>query len=296
MSALAVGLALCLSGPSHARAPTPPITLSMVGETSEPTNLAPDPQFTADVTALIGDSPLLSKIHAQDALSVVVVDITNPKSIKTAMVRPDWETFTASLSKIIVLLGTVTEFGGSQREWRKVKERAEDMIKGSSNEAAISLFKEVGHRRVRDAAAAHGLYDDVRGGIWWVPRSSFPMSPKTGVKICATSRKVARYFVLMEQGRLNNARDSRLIKDVLHNSKLALLHGGVVKAEPGARYFGKPGVLHEDVSEGMLIEGERVRYIVAVISHGTHYKDPGWLAFGQALHELIQGRHAGVAP
>jgi hypothetical protein len=168
------------------------------------------------------------------------------------------------------------------------------MIKGSSNEAAISLFSEVGHARIRDAAAAHQLYDEQLGGIWWVPRASFPMSPKTGVKICATSRKVARYFVLMEQGRLNNPSDSRRIKDVLHNAKLALLHGGVVKAEPGARYYGKPGVLHDAVSEGMLIEGAVVRYIVAVITEGTDYRDPGWKDFGTALHTLMRARHGQV--
>jgi beta-lactamase class A len=279
-----------------ARGPSPALALSMLGSEAEPTEASPDPQLTADLERLIAESEMLSDIHEDGALSVVLVDISDPNDMRAAMIKPDWEMFTASLSKIIVLLGTVTEVAGRSREWRKVEERAEDMIKGSSNAAAISLFKEVGHRRIRDSAAAHGLYDAERGGLWWVPRDSLPLSPKTGIKICSTARSVARYFVLMEQGRLNNPNDSLRIKHVLHNSKLALLHGGVVKEEPGALYFGKPGVLHEAVSEGMLIEGKRVRYVVAVISFGTDYKDPAWRKFGRDLHKLMLSRHPELKP
>jgi hypothetical protein len=53
-------------------------------------------------------------------------------------------------------------------------------------------------------------------------------------------------------------------------------------------------VLHDAVSEGMLIEGADVRYIVAVITEGTEYRDPGWKDFGAALHTLMQARHGKV--
>ena len=289
------GVGVALGG----RQPAPEFELSLLGTGSEiPAQLeAPiDEELTQQMSTLLEESDLLEKLHRRERLSMVLVDITNPDDLHVAMIRPDWERFTASLSKIVVLLGTVTKVNGNEREWRKVQERAEDMIKGSSNKAAISLFDWVGHKAIRDATYAHGLYDDARGGIWWVPRSSFPKSPKTDLKICATTREVARYFILMEQGRLNHEADSRTIKGVLYNSKLALLHGGVVREEPGTRYYGKPGILHESVSEGMLIEGDRVRYIVALITEGTDYKDERWQDFGQELHKLMLSRHPETAP
>ena len=297
MSALLVWLTLS-TATVLAEAPQPPMVLSLHRTgvvATDPLDLPPDPVLTAALEQLIDDSELLSEVHARGELSLVLVDITDPKDLRTAMIHPDWETFTASLSKIAVLLGAVTKVDGDERQWRNVRHRANEMIKSSSNQAAISLFEWVGHEAIRDATYAHHLYHDTRGGIWWVPRSSFPQSPKTGQKICATAREVARYFLLMEQGRLNNPRDSEMIKRVLHNSKLALLHGGVVREEPATRYYGKPGVLDDAVSEGMLIEGDRVRYIVAVISVGTDYQDARWQDFGQALHKLILSRHPDTA-
>ena len=85
MSAWAVGLFVWMASAAQARSPVADITLSMVGVTAEPTNMAPDPGLTADVTGLIADSPLLAKIHEDDALSLVLVDITDPQNMKTAM-------------------------------------------------------------------------------------------------------------------------------------------------------------------------------------------------------------------
>jgi beta-lactamase class A len=293
LAALLMGSTSLLAAP---RTPPAPRVMTLAlhgteGEQADPLGLPPDPVLTQDLEAIIKDSDLLSRIHRHGKLSMVLVDITDPANMKTAMIQPDWETFTASLSKIVVLLGTVKKVNQNPHDWGKVEERAEDMIKGSSNKAAISLFEWTGHKTIKEVTYAHGLYDDALGGIWWVPRTSFPQSPKKGLKICATARQVARYFVLMEQGRLNNPEDSKTIKGVLHNSKLALLHGGVVREEPATRYYGKPGVLHDAVSEGMLIEGDRVRYVVSVISIGTDYKDERWQDFGQELHKLILKHH-----
>ena len=247
----------------------------------------PDADLQRQVTEVLSANPMLGKAHAENRVSVALVDLSDPNDIAYALVRPDWEVFTASMSKIAVLLGVVSKGG-----YEPVRSRMDDMIKRSDNDQTNWLYWWAGHDAITSALYAHDLYDDATGGLWWTPTyRSTPNSPKSGLMICGTARQAARYLLLMEQGRLIDSESSKVIKDVLRNSGLAVLFPGIREIDKSARYYGKPGVYEGYVSEAMLVESGAMRYILVVITKGTVYKHPDFYAFGAAVHRLISSRN-----
>jgi hypothetical protein len=223
----------------------------------------------------------------------VLVDVTDPRRLQAAMVDPDREAFVASMAKIAVLLGVVDHLrhAPGRLTLSSLRPQLDDMIKRSSNEAALSLYRTVGHDAVAGAVWRHALHDAAHGGLWWSTGGAAHASPTTGLAIAGTARQAARFFVLMEQGRLVSPADSRLIKDVLHNSILAVFGKGIVKQFPDVRYYGKPGIYGLNVAEGMLIEARRCRYVLAIVTSGLAYEDPAFQRFGRRLHEAMLRRH-----
>src|SRR6185295_6304686 len=85
--------------------------LWLVGKESQPEELwgTPDPALQKAIEHAVAQSEAFSRIDEEAHLSMALVDITDPAEIRYAFIRPDWETFTASLSKIAVLLGVVNK-------------------------------------------------------------------------------------------------------------------------------------------------------------------------------------------
>jgi beta-lactamase class A len=252
-----------------------------------------DPTLQTDIEQVFFTEPTFARARDEGRFSLVLVDITDPRQLRTAMVNPDREVFTASMSKIAVLLGVVDKLRHNPQglTLAAVRHRLDEMIKRSSNEAAIDLYRTVGHDAVAGAVLRHGLNDPEHGGLWWSSGGPARGSPGTGLPIAGTARQAARYFVLMEQGRLVSPDDSRIIKDVLRDAILALFSKGIVKKFPDVRYYGKPGIYGLNVSEGMLLEAERCRYVLAVVTTGLAYEDPAFQRFGQRIHERMMARH-----
>lgn len=252
-----------------------------------------DATLQEQINQLVSARPVFAKALADEQLSLVMVDLTNPKQLATAAVRPDWETFPASLGKIAILLGVVDKARAHEpSQLVTLRPSMDRMIKASSNEDASALFTWAGHDAIVAAVARHKLYDAQAGGLWWTPSAPFPKSPKEKLRISATARQVARYFLMMEQGKLVSPDDSRLIKAVFHNAGLALFSKGIQKRFGDTDYFGKPGILGKEIAEGMLIEAPGARYIVAIVMKGLDKDAPEFQELGQALHALVLERHA----
>jgi beta-lactamase class A len=256
-----------------------------------------DPEMQAMVEKELAKIPLLSKANDDGRLSLAVVDITNPDAIRYTFIQPDHEVFTASLSKLAVLLGVISKIraSGHPEKLEELRPQLDQMIKMSSNEDAIALFKWAGHSAIRDALYAHKLYDDDKGGLWWTLASAHKpeqLSHKEHLAICGTSRQVARYLLQMEQGRLVSPEDSRTIKDVTHNSSLVIFSQGIKKAFPHIEYYGKPGIYGTTVAEGLLIESKNVHYILVALTQGMDYQAPAFGDFGRGIHAAMEARHA----
>jgi hypothetical protein len=249
----------------------------------------PNAELQAQVEGLLRTRAPFAKALAAEQLSLVLVDLTKPGELAAAAVRPDWETFPASLGKIAILLGVVNKARGS-KELSALRPSMDRMIKASSNEDAAALFTWAGHASIVEAVQQHRLYDEKTGGLWWTPSAPWPKSPKEHLRIAATARQVARYFLLMEQGKLVSPDDSRTIKAVFRNAGLALFSKGIQKRFGDTTYYGKPGILGKEIAEGMLIESPGARYIVAIVMKGLDKDDPAFQEFGQALHAMMLER------
>ncbi|MFT7520150.1 MAG: hypothetical protein ACI9MC_002294, partial [Kiritimatiellia bacterium] len=116
----------------------PDSTFDLWGET--------DPELQAQIETVVQRAPVFRRALAQKRLSLVVVDITDAHNPKYASIRPDWEIFTASLSKIAIMLGVVHEARKTNNPQLLVdtKGQLDEMIKMSSNQDAIRLFHKVG--------------------------------------------------------------------------------------------------------------------------------------------------------
>ncbi len=293
-------------------APPPPPTLSPPADAHDPTASdalwlydhggdvqtdlltgQPDPELQALMMDVIQTTPAFKAALDREGLGMVLVDISDPRQVVHAEINADWETFTASLSKIAVLLGVVNTAHQQKNPDLLVqhKEAMDQMIKWSSNQHAIELFGVFGHEAISGAVREHGLYDDERGGLWWTRSSAKSPSVKTGTNVAGTARMVARYFLMMEQGKLVTPDDSRFIKSVLNNAALAIFSQGIQKAYPDVTYYGKPGIYGEAVAEGLLIEGPNTRYVMAILTTGLDYQDPVIGEFGEKLHAKMRERH-----
>jgi beta-lactamase class A len=258
-----------------------------------------DPTLQAEVDALLGSEALFAAARAEGRFTLALVDLSDPHHLATALVDPDREMFTASMSKIALLLGAVDRARRDPSFARvpSLRPLLDPMIKASSNEAATAVYQQVGHDAVVAALTAHRLYEPATGGLWW-SMGRDRRSPLTHTNIAGTARQAARFFLLMEQGRLVSPDDSRTIKDVLGNAALALFSKGIQRQFPDVRYYGKPGIYGRNVSEAMLIESRACRYVLAIVTSGLAYEDPAFQRFGRSLHARMVARHApgGVPP
>ncbi|MDP1823113.1 MAG: hypothetical protein Q8L48_07725 [Archangium sp.] len=284
-----------LASDARGRKPTGPERLSLFDQKGDlELDLwgPPDATLQAQVDAMLRARAPFAKALAHEQLSLVLVDLTRPDQLAAATVRPDWETFPASLGKIAILLGVVEKARTTNHPEALVTLRPsmDRMIKASSNEDASALFAWAGHAAIVDAVARHQLYDEKTGGLWWTPSAPWPKSPKEQLRISATARQVARFFLMMEQGKLVSPDDSRTIKGVLRNAGLALFSQGIQKRFGDTQYYGKPGILGKEIAEGMLIESPGARYIVAIVMKGHDKDDPAFQEFGQALHAMMLER------
>ncbi len=256
-----------------------------------------DAELQADMLAVVNSIPEFRRALASDRLGLFLVDLNDPLNLRLATVRPDWETFTASLSKIAVLLATVQKARDDDDPDLLVrrKEELDLMIKRSKNPATMAIFGEVGFEAMRDSVYRYHLYDDQLGGLWWTPNYN-NRTVKTRGSITATPRMATRYFLMMEQGRLLDAEGSRTIKAILKQRALAVFSRGIQAAYPEVVYYGKCGILDTAISEVMLIEAPDTRYIFTILSRGLpDYKSPILRRFGRDLHAMMKRRGAAAA-
>lgn len=252
----------------------------------------PDPTLTQQIKSVLHEVPSFERAYTESRLSLVVVDITDPKQVVYAAFRPDREVFTASLSKIAILLGVFHVARTDPAFLSEREDRLVDLIRYSSNVEASALYREVGVDRMHAALTTHGLYDDTSGGLWWTLRADGRPSPISKQTICGTARQVARFFLLMEQGRLVSPKDSFGIKPILEGATLSSFSQAIQKANPGVKYYAKPGILEKTVTEGALIEGPHgTRYIFAILTYGFGYRNPDIIRFSEALHRVMVNRH-----
>ncbi|WP_457668349.1 serine hydrolase [Thiolapillus sp.] len=231
---------------------------------------------------------------AAGELAIVVVDITEPHHPRLATVNGDKMLYAASLPKIAILLGAFVEMeNGHLKPDGQLWKDMHRMIRHSDNAAATRVLRAVGHDRLLQILQQPGLalYDPAHGGGLWVgkeysSKGAYQRDPLHGISHGATAMQVARFYYLLETGRLVNASLTLQMKEIL--ALPAIPHKFVkgLKTLPKARLYRKSGTWKDYHADSALVEEGENRYILVALAR---HKDAGkWLVdLALPLRDLV---------
>jgi len=268
-------LLLPLGVPVQAKKPYPPLAACA----------NPDLQRGLEDTL---ESLRLDRAVRNKALCVALVDITDPDEPRMAAVNGDEMLYAASLPKIAILLGAFDRIErGDLSLTRDLREKLTRMIRNSSNQAATEMLNLVGKDYLARLLESprYRLYDpEMNGGLWvgkdYGKAGAWKRDPLHNLSHGATAIQVARFFYLLETGRLVSPEMSREMKEIL--GEPAIHHKfvkGLEQSSPGAKIFRKSGTWRDFHADGGIIEHDGHSYIAVALAH-----DP---AGGQWLSNLI---------
>ena len=230
----------------------------------------------------------LDKAASHKSLSIVLVDITDPAFPRMANINPNEMMYAASLPKIAILLGAFERAAKGQMTLdEETREKLALMIRNSSNEAATEMLNKVGKAWLANLLQSprYRLYDPKRNGGLWVGKEyskagAWKRDPLHNLSHGATALQVARFYYLLQTGRLVSPEISRQMKTILGDP--AINHKfvkGIKSVYPDSRIYRKSGTWGEYHADSAIIEHDGRRYIAVALA-----KSP---LGGQWLTDLI---------
>jgi beta-lactamase class A len=246
-----------------------------------------DPQLQKGLQRCLAELKL-DKAASHKSLSIVLVDITDPAFPRMANINPNEMMYAASLPKIAILLGAFERAAKGQMTLdEETREKLALMIRNSSNEAATEMLNKVGKAWLANLLQSprYRLYDPKRNGGLWVGKEyskagAWKRDPLHNLSHGATALQVARFYYLLQTGRLVSPEISRQMKTILGDP--AINHKfvkGIKSVYPDSRIYRKSGTWGEYHADSAIIEHDGRRYIAVALA-----KNPQG---GQWLSELI---------
>ncbi|MBW2336720.1 MAG: serine hydrolase [Deltaproteobacteria bacterium] len=217
----------------------------------------------------------LDKAVKRKSLSIVLVDITDPSFPRMAYVNPNEMMYAASLPKIAILLGAFERISkGEMTLDAATRHKLVQMIRNSSNHAATEILNKVGKAYLADLLQSprYRLYDPERNGGLWVGKEysksgTWKRDPLHNLSHGATALQVARFYYLLQTGRLVSPELSRQMKTILGNP--AIEHKfvkGLKSVHPESRIYRKSGTWRQYHSDSAIIEHDGRRYIAVALA------------------------------
>jgi beta-lactamase class A len=208
-------------------------------------------------------------------LCVVLVDITDLSAPKIASVNPDQMMYAASLPKIAILLGAFEKIEqGEMTLDDETREKLELMIRNSSNAAATEILDRVGMEYLAELLQSprYRLYDPEKNGGLWVGKEyakapAWKRDPLHHLSHGATAWQVARFYYLLETGRLVSAEISHQMKSIL--ARPAIKHKfvkGLEAVQPDLHIYRKSGTWGKYHADSALVEHHGRRYIAVALA------------------------------
>jgi beta-lactamase class A len=224
------------------------------------------------------------------------VDITRLDKPRVAAVNGDEMQYAASLPKIAILLGAFVEIEqGEIKLDNDTRESLTRMIRVSSNEDATRMLNRVGKQRLLGILQSkkYHLYDPhVNGGLWvgkeYGKSAAYQRDPLHNLSHGATAMQTARFYYLLETGKLVNPGLTREMKSMLGNPGI---HHKFVKGladYPDAKIYRKSGSWRQWHADSAIVEAEGHKYIIVALA-----EDPDG---GAWLSRLIQPVHQFMVP
>jgi len=158
-----------------------------------------------------------------------------------------------------------------------VKEMFTRMIRYSSNEDASRAIQTVGFDYISKVltSAKYRLYDPAQNGGLWLgkayggPSDYWKRDPLHNLSHGATTLQVARFFMMLEEGRLVSPEYSAEMKEILGNPGI---HHKFVKGldGTGSEIYRKSGTWSKYHADGALIKHGDKTYIAVALMEDPH--------------------------
>ena len=268
-------IAIALNRPSSAELAIDPAALADINE--EPLITNPDSKLTAALKKELQSNEHWKKLIAQKKMAVTLVDLSDSKKPRFAAVNGNEMMYAASLPKIAILLGAAYALeNGYLKETPEVLRDMRIMISKSDNHAATRMIDRVGMERIAEVLTRPEilLYDKDNGGGLWVGKryaraGQRNPDPLQGLSHAATTNQVARFYYLLEQGKLISPERSAQMLDMLKDPELNHKFVNTLNlVAPDASIYRKSGswsTFHSD-SAMVFDDGWRRYILVALIN------------------------------
>ena len=237
----------------------------------------------------------IHNLHLQRAikdkrLAVALVDLTDKAAPRMAQLNGDEMMYAASMPKIAILLAAFERIADGKLPLNAaLEETMTRMIRFSSNKAASQMIRSVGGDYINSVLESpkYRLYDPEHNGGLWVGKEYgnsrvFHRDPLHHLSHGATAIQTARYYYLLEAGKLVSPSASHEMKSILARSGIShkFVKGLEAKHYPDLHIYRKSGTWRSYHADSALIEHDGRRYIAVAIA-----KDPKG---GQWMQQLIR--------
>jgi len=232
-----------------------------------------NPQMQTLLETRIADLHLTSATNNK-RLSVALVDVTDPRFPSVAQINGDEMMYAASLPKIAILLAAFERIEQGELKLDNVtRQTMTNMIRHSSNKAATQMIRAVGKNYINEMLASpkYRLYDErYNGGLWvgkeYAGGAAFKRDPLHHISHGATALQVARFYYMLETGKLVSPESSREMKAML--SKPGINHKFVKGlSNTNAKIFRKSGSWRTYHADSALIEHNGRSYIAVALAN-----------------------------
>jgi len=210
-----------------------------------------DPDLEEDLMRAMADLGLEEPLR-EKKLAVALVDTTDLAHPRVAALNGDTMLYAASLPKIAVMLGVFEKAAeGKLVIDQEMREELRRMIRRSSNEDATALMQKVGLDYIARTliSSRYRLYDPFRnGGLWagkeYAAVGAWRRDPIDNLSHGATPMQIARFYYMLQTGKLVNPQASAEMKELL----------GHEASDPTAVVYRKSGTWGISHADGALVE------------------------------------------
>ena len=244
-----------------------------------------DPSLQPDAELQKSLEKTVRNLHLSGALqdrrlALSLVDVTDSKKPRYAGLNDRQMMYAASLPKIAVLVAGFERIRAGLMDYTPaVKEMFIRMTRFSSNVDASRAIHKIGFDYIAQVLTSpkYLLYDPKQNGGLWLgkayggPNDYWHRDPINNISHGATSIQVARFFLMLEQGKLVNPEYSAEIKEIL--SKPGIHHKfvkGLETAKPGCEIYRKSGTWETWHSDAALVEHDGKKYIAVALMQDPH--------------------------
>ena len=250
------------------------VWLPLAAQSPSEQALRPDSELQRSLEDTVKNLNLAQPLQDQ-RLAMSLVDITDSGRPRYAGLNDRHMMYAASLPKIAVLVAGFERIRAGLMEYTPaVREMFIRMTRFSSNTDASRAIHKIGFDYIAQVLTSPKyLFYDLRqnGGLWLGkayggPNDYWRRDPLHNISHGATSFQVARFFLMLEQGRLVSPKYSAEIKEIL--SQPGIHHKfvkGLETSKPGCEIYRKSGTWCTWHSDAALVEHNGKKYIAVAL-------------------------------